>query len=141
MACAWCVLIVWPILKGNDRLEVEVCLTRRTSQSFDLVKKLVYKYLIENYPALFMPLVLTGWESAPILRDCVEKIIVSESGAHNPTLRLPRSNMNPQHAHIEVFRLRSAHYGYMYTDSPRTRRSKNYRRTPQTLPKSTLRVQ
>ncbi|KAL5488145.1 hypothetical protein ACEPAI_6253 [Sanghuangporus weigelae] len=84
---------VWPV-------HVEVCLTARTSQSFESIRRLVYQYLIENYGALFMPLVLTGWESAPILRDCIDKIVVSESACSYRSLPIEKCSLQ-----IHVYQL------------------------------------
>lgn len=59
---------------------VEVRLVQRTSTPFDSIRRLIHQHLAENYESLFMPSILSGWETSSTLRNSVERIAVSESG-------------------------------------------------------------
>ncbi|KAH8113358.1 AAA-domain-containing protein [Phellopilus nigrolimitatus] len=77
---------VWPV-------HIEVRLTQRTSTPFESIKKLVHQHLVENYECLFMPTVLTGWESCSTLRNSVERIVVSDSACSHQSLSIGRCSL------------------------------------------------
>ncbi|EJD01058.1 AAA-domain-containing protein [Fomitiporia mediterranea MF3/22] len=77
---------IWPV-------HIEVRLVQRTSMPFDSIRKLVHQYLSNNNVSLFMPSVLSGWESSSILRDSVEKITVSESACSYQSLPIERCSL------------------------------------------------
>ncbi|KAI5118553.1 hypothetical protein M0805_002933 [Coniferiporia weirii] len=78
--------IVWPV-------HVEVRLTQRTSMPSDSIRRRVRQHLVENYECLFMPTVLTGWESCSILGNNVERIVVSDSVCSHKSLPIEKCSL------------------------------------------------
>jgi pachytene checkpoint protein 2 len=94
-----CLLVVHVTLSEPPSTVVEVRLKPASTARFDTISELV-KELLEQDETLYIPSILSGWETHRVLRQNVELITASESCQHLFPLHSHRRDLTRHLPHI-----------------------------------------